>query len=159
MVVTISCQPPTIQRPESVNNLCGSSVHYTAMNCIVLFLHWVLRGLCFQSVLVYNITNMHAMSHRSDFFCFYLYCQCLRTPIVLNYNVSFGSPSSRITQLSKSYPDVRFNSVPYLIAKGYDPVYKWMGLCSWFERSYMANHVWCLVGVNECKFGMSNCLQ
>jgi len=38
----------------------------------MLFLHRVLRGQSLQSVLVYNITNMHEMSFRSDFFA----CSC-----------------------------------------------------------------------------------
>jgi len=36
------------------------------MNCIQLFLNWVLHGQSLQYVLVDNFTNMHAMSHRSD---------------------------------------------------------------------------------------------
>ena len=36
------------------------------MNCIVLVLNWVLRSQFLQSVLVYNFTNMCAMSSRSD---------------------------------------------------------------------------------------------
>jgi len=38
------------------------------MKCIALFLNWVLHGQSFQYVLWYNFRNMHAMSHRSDFF-------------------------------------------------------------------------------------------
>jgi len=38
------------------------------MNCIVLFLNRVLRGQSLQSNLVYNFTNMHAMSYRSGCF-------------------------------------------------------------------------------------------
>jgi len=38
------------------------------MNCIVLFLSWVLRGQSLQSMLEYNFPNMHAMSYRSGFF-------------------------------------------------------------------------------------------
>jgi len=68
MLVTISHPPPTIELPQSVNNSCGGSVCYTAMNCIALLLNWVLRGQSFQYVLVYNFTYMHAMSHRSDCF-------------------------------------------------------------------------------------------
>jgi len=67
MLVTISRPPPTITRPQSVNNYFGGSVRYTAMNCIALWLHWVLRGQSFQFVLVYNFTNLHARSHRSEF--------------------------------------------------------------------------------------------
>jgi len=66
MLLTISHPPPTIECPLSVNNFCGGSVSNTAMNCIALLQNWVLRCQSFQYVLVYNFTNMHAMSHRSD---------------------------------------------------------------------------------------------
>jgi hypothetical protein len=51
----------------------ASTVHqgsecYTAINCIMLFLNGVLRGQSLQSVLVLNLTNMHAMSYWSDYF-------------------------------------------------------------------------------------------
>ena len=68
MLVTILRLPPTIERPQSVTSFCGSSEHYTAMDCIVEFLNQVLRGQSLQSKVVYNFTNMHAMSYRSDFF-------------------------------------------------------------------------------------------
>jgi hypothetical protein len=38
------------------------SERYTAINCIMLFLNGGFRGQSLQSVLVFNITNMHAMS-------------------------------------------------------------------------------------------------
>jgi len=67
MRVTISCPPPTIELPLSVNSSCGGSERYTPMNCIVLFLNLVLPCQSLQSDLVYNFPNMHAMSYRSDF--------------------------------------------------------------------------------------------
>jgi len=48
------------------------SERYTAMNCILPFLNGVLRGQSLQSVLVFNFTNMHAMSYWSDYFS----CSC-----------------------------------------------------------------------------------
>jgi len=54
--------------PRERQQFCGSSASYTATNCMAVFLNWVLPGQSFQYVLVYNITNMHAMSHRSDLF-------------------------------------------------------------------------------------------
>jgi hypothetical protein len=39
------------------------SERYTAINCILLILNGVLRGQSLQSVLVFNFTNMHAMSY------------------------------------------------------------------------------------------------
>jgi len=68
MQLTILHPPPTIERPPSVNNFCGGSVRFTAMNCVAVLQNWVLRGQSFQYVLVYNFTNMHPMSHRSEFF-------------------------------------------------------------------------------------------
>jgi len=68
MLVARSLLPPTIEHPQSIYRFCGGSEHYTAMNCIVLFLNWVLRGPPLQSVLVYNFTNMHQMFYRSEFF-------------------------------------------------------------------------------------------
>jgi len=67
MLVMISRPAPTIERPHSVNSFGECSERYTAMNCIVLFLNHVLHGQSSQSVLVYNFTNMHAMSYWSDF--------------------------------------------------------------------------------------------
>jgi len=68
ILITISLPPPTIQRGWSVNNLCGGSASDTAMNWIVVFLNWVLRGQSFQYVLGYNFSSRHAMSHRSEYF-------------------------------------------------------------------------------------------
>jgi len=70
MLLRISHPAPTIEYPPSVNNFCLGSVSYIAMNCIALFLNWVLRGQSFQYALVFNFTNMHAMSHRSEFCAF-----------------------------------------------------------------------------------------
>jgi hypothetical protein len=39
------------------------SKRYTAINCIMLFIIAVLHGQSLQSVLVFNFTNMHAMSY------------------------------------------------------------------------------------------------
>jgi hypothetical protein len=52
---------------------CTSTVHqgterYTAINCSILFLNGGLCGQSLQSLLVSNITNMHAMSDSSDYF-------------------------------------------------------------------------------------------
>jgi len=62
MRVTILPPPPTIERPQSVNGVHGGSEWYTAMNCVVLFLNRVLSGQSLQSNLVFNFTNMLAMS-------------------------------------------------------------------------------------------------
>jgi len=62
MLVTISHLRPTIEYPQTVNSFCAGSEWYTAMNCVVMFLSRVLRSQSLQSVLVYNFTNMHAMS-------------------------------------------------------------------------------------------------
>jgi len=66
--LTILHLPPTIERPRSVNNFGGGSASYTAMKYITLFLNGIACSQSLQSVLLYNVTNMYAMSHRSDFF-------------------------------------------------------------------------------------------
>jgi len=68
MQVTISLPPSENECQLSINHFCGCSVCYTASNCIVSFLNLFIHSQSFQYVLVYNITNIHAMSHRSDFF-------------------------------------------------------------------------------------------
>jgi len=68
MGLTRSHPPTTIERPPTFNDFRGGSGSYTAMNCSALLLNWVFHGQSFQYVLVYNFTNMHAMSHRADFF-------------------------------------------------------------------------------------------
>ena len=65
------------------------SKRYTGINCIMLFLNGVLCGQLLQFVLVFNSTNMHAMSYWSD------YCPCssrvnIEEPAVC-YNVSWFS--------------------------------------------------------------------
>ena len=44
------------------------SERYTAINCIRPFLNGVLCGQSLQYVLVFNFTNMHALSYWSDYF-------------------------------------------------------------------------------------------
>jgi hypothetical protein len=70
MLLTIWHPPSTIECPLSVNNFCRGLGHYTAMKCNVLFPNRVSHSQCLQSVLVYNVTNMHTMSFRSDFLAF-----------------------------------------------------------------------------------------
>jgi len=158
MLVMISHPPPTIEHPQSINNFCGGSECYTAMYCIVLFLNQVLPGQSLQSVLVYNFTNMHAMSYRSDLFA----CSCshyLRTRSLLYYNVTFGSLSSRITQHSNFYHHVGSTIFEHLFARGYDRFQKRTCLYSWFERPYFANHLRCVVGFNEYRLEAAYCLE
>jgi len=44
------------------------SKRYAAINCIMLFLNGVSRGQSLQSVIVFNFTNMHAMSYWSNYY-------------------------------------------------------------------------------------------
>ena len=67
MRVIISCPPPKVEYQRSINSLCVGSASWTFANCPVLFLNSVLNGHSFQYVSVYNFTNKHAMSHRTDF--------------------------------------------------------------------------------------------
>jgi len=68
VLLTLSHPPPTIEHPHSVNNLRWGSLSYTAMKCIPLFSNWVSCSQSCHYVLVYNFTNMHAMSYRSYYF-------------------------------------------------------------------------------------------
>ena len=129
MLVTISYPPPTIEYPQSINNFCVGSKRHTAIYCIMMLLNQVLPSQSLQSVLVYNFTNMHAMSYRSDFIA----CTCiqyLRTRSLLYYNDTFGSLSSRTTQHSKFYHHVGFTIFEHLFARGYDHFQKRMCLHS-----------------------------
>jgi len=45
-----------------VRTVRQGSEHYKAINCSILFLNGGFRGQLLQSVLVFIITNMHAMS-------------------------------------------------------------------------------------------------
>jgi len=67
-LLTILHRPSTIQCLRSINDFGQCSASYTAMKFIMLFLNGNLRSQSSKSVLVYNFTNMYAMSHRSDFF-------------------------------------------------------------------------------------------
>jgi len=53
-------------------------------------------------------------------FCLKLWCQYLRTRIVLYYKITFGSLTSRITKLSISYSHVGVRIIKCLVAGGYD---------------------------------------
>jgi len=66
--LTILCPPPTIGSPPCVNNFGGGCACYTAIKYIMLFLNWVSRSQSCQYILVYNFTNMHATSYRSELF-------------------------------------------------------------------------------------------
>jgi hypothetical protein len=158
MLVMLSHPPPTIEQPQSINNFYGGSECYTAMYCIVLFLNQVLPGQSVQSVLVYNFTNMHAMSYRSDFFAWSC-SEYLRIRSLRYYNITFGSLSSQITQHSKFYHHVRVTIFKHLFAWGYDVFQKWMCLYSCCERPYCANHLRCVVGFNQCRLNGAYCLE
>jgi len=128
------------------------------MYFIVLLLNQVSYGQSLQSVLLYNFTNMHAMSDRSDVIA----CRCiqyLRTRSLLYYNDIFGSHSGRITQHSKCYHHGGFTIFEHLFPRGYDLFQKWTYLYSWFERPYFASHLRCVVGFNECRLNAADCRE
>jgi len=60
--------PPTNERQQCVNSFCAGTITYTATKCIALYLNWFFNAQSFQYVLVYNITTMHAMTHRAYIF-------------------------------------------------------------------------------------------
>jgi len=79
------------------------------MNCITLLPNCVLRGQSFQYVLVYNFTNIHAMSHRSDFFA----CSCrvnIEEPTVC-FTVSLPSAASQVASLRFLIPTAMSDSI------------------------------------------------
>jgi len=151
--------PPTIEQAQIINNVYSSSVSYTAMKCIALLLNCVVHSLSFQYILVYNFANMHAMSHRSDFFCLQLKSNNLRTPILPYYNVTFVSLSRVIVQRSSANHDVGFKIIEYLIVTVYDIFQNWSCVYLWFEQPYITKHLWCEVHFNECRFEMSYWLE
>jgi len=79
--------------------------------------------------------------------------------ILLYYNVTFGSLSSRITQQSNSYRNIGFKITKYLIAWGYHLFQGSMCLYSWFEWPYFTNHPRCLVGITECWLEAAYCME
>jgi hypothetical protein len=68
MLVTVSQLPSKNEGQLRVNSLCWGSVSETAINWTTVFSNCVINCQSFRYVLVYNFTNMYAMSHRSDFF-------------------------------------------------------------------------------------------
>jgi hypothetical protein len=66
--LTKSLLPSRNESQQSVNSFCGSSVWYTAVNCIAWFLNVDFNGQSFQYFLVCSFRNMHVMSQRSDLF-------------------------------------------------------------------------------------------
>ena len=100
--LTISHLPHTIERPPSVNKFCGGSVRYSAMNCIAWLPNWVLRGQSFHYVLVYNFTNMQAMSHRFDHFA--SSCRVNIQESAVCFTVSLPSAVFRVTSPSFLIP-------------------------------------------------------
>jgi hypothetical protein len=68
----ISCLACIIERPLSINSFGGCWAHYLSMNSIVLFVNWVLRCQSLKFVIVYNFTNIHAMSYNFDLYA----CSC-----------------------------------------------------------------------------------
>jgi len=75
---TMNLSAPVIGKNASVDITstsynCAPTVHqgserYTAISCSMLFLNGGFRGQSFQSVLVFIIRNMHAMSDWSDYY-------------------------------------------------------------------------------------------
>jgi len=106
----MSHPPPTIKCPPRVNNFCGGSIRYTAMYCIALLLNWVLRGQSFQCVLLYNFTNMHAMSRRSD--CIAWGCRVNISEPAVCFTLSLVSAVFRVGLASLLIPTAMSDSKP-----------------------------------------------
>jgi len=158
ILAKISRPPPTIERTWSVNNLCGGSVSYTAMKCIALFLNWVLHSQSFQYVLVYNFTNMHAMSHRSDFLLVALESifKNQQSAVLWLY---FRQSLESYYQAFLFLPPCLINNLQILQCQRLWSLPKWTCLYSGLERLYFTNSLRRLVGFNECRLEPTNCLE
>jgi len=80
------------------------------MICIMLFLNGVLHGQSLQFVLVFNFTNMHAMSYGSD----YVLCSCkinIGEPVVCSVSRWSGYPASSL-RLDRKNGSVRLQTCP-----------------------------------------------
>jgi hypothetical protein len=67
MLSTISQPPPRCEHHWSINSLCVGLVSCTVTYYTALFLNQVISCQSSVYVSIFNFTNMHAMSHRSDF--------------------------------------------------------------------------------------------
>jgi len=85
------------------------------------------------------------------FFGFWILSQYLRTRSLVYCNLTFGSISSWITQLSNSYPHVGFKIFEHVFARGYEVLLRWTCLDSSLEGAYFTNRFRYLVGFNESK--------
>ena len=156
--MTISRPPPAIECPQSVNSVCGGSERYTAWTalcCSIIEFHTV--SLC-------NLT-MCTTSH--------ICMQCLTDLICLLVAVKriFKNPQSGLLyrffrqSFELDYPAVKFLppcqiqilSTP--CCSRFWSVPKWTCLHSWFELTYFTNHLWCLVGFNECRLHTAYCMD
>jgi len=91
--------------------------------------------------------------------CLGLQSQYLGASVLLNNNVTFHSLSTGSTPLSNSYHHVGLPIFKYLITSGYDVFQKWLYPYSWFEWPYFTNHIWCLVGLYECRLEAFYCSE
>jgi len=108
ILVMISHPAPTMESTHSVNSFCGASERYTAMNCIVLFLWWVLCGQSLQSVVVYNFTNLHLICYRSEIFA--LSCRVNISEPAVCFTVLLHSAVSRVGLHSFQIPTTMSDS-------------------------------------------------
>jgi len=156
----------TVDQCEAIINLLGVINGKTSSdNVVSASYNWVpmdrqqfLWGLS----LLHN-NELHCVVSKLSFMrSVYSICPCIQLHqyasnvsqiwlIWLHYNVSFGSLSTGTTQLSNSYCHVRFEIIKYLIAKGYNVFWKWTCHYSWCQWLYVSNHLWCLVGFNQCR--------
>ena len=67
MLTTISQLLSKNEHQRCVNSVLGGPVNCTATYCTDLFLNQAISRQSSVYVPIFNFTNMHAMSHRSDF--------------------------------------------------------------------------------------------
>jgi len=135
------------------------SEHYTRLHCIMLFPYGIWRGQSLQSVLVFNFTNMHAMSYWSDFFP----CSCrvniyepaVGITVLLFLPVSrVVIPSILISTAMSDTESLNTLSLQDMISSNNDCVF-----ISDFQRQYIANDPRCLVSFNEWRLDAAYCLE
>jgi len=93
------------------------------------------------------------------FSCFLLCGQYLRTSFLLYYNITVDSMASQLTQHWNSYRYVECEIFKYFFFRGYEIFDKETCLYLGFEPLYTTNHIWFLVGFDECTPEASYCLE
>ena len=88
----------------------------------------------------------------------YLQSQSFKTGVLLYHIVAFDSLSSPTMLPANSNHDVTFKIFQFLSKTGYTIIKLRCCFYLWFERRYITNNIWCLVGFCESRLKAFNCL-